>query len=109
MPRCICCVEDRGKRYFLLWSTVVDAPVSDGMELDQFKNYMKALYGTEGWPDLDKSIERAIENGNSFHTPYDKTFEDFIKGNRAGQDEEELTLKQLIKFYIRDPIRNKTA
>jgi hypothetical protein len=41
MGRFICKFEDKDDVYYLEWSTVVDAPVTFGMSLEEFKEYYR--------------------------------------------------------------------
>jgi hypothetical protein len=51
MPRYIVRLTDSraNKDYYLFWSTVVDAPVSDGIGLEEFKKEYKEEYIMESW------------------------------------------------------------
>lgn len=101
MPRYIVKLED----YYFEWSTIVDAPVTFGMKLDEFKEYYQEAYGTEGMRDLDYRLERVEMFETSSITP--TTIKEMIKGNRAGPDETELTIDEILKAYcLREPIRN---
>lgn len=97
-----------GKEWYVEWSTVVDAPVTFGMNREELIEY---LFEQEGykWHDLDdprilEIIERDVSNrleridqkGTSF---YHYRSADFIKYNRAGKNETRLDLNQLIDWY----------
>lgn len=97
MGRCIVSVLDNeGERRYLEWSTVVDAPVTYGMTLDEFVTYYRDRYGLESLRDLPRRLEQAIVHGTSSH--YHKSLEQLIEGNHAG-DEEPLTLAEIIDTY----------
>lgn len=61
MPRYI--VKIAGK--YLEWSTVVDAHVTYPMTLDEFREYYKERYGTEGMRDLGDRLGRVETRGTS--------------------------------------------
>jgi hypothetical protein len=39
MPTYICKFQDGEKAYYLEWSTIVDAPITTGMSLQEFKQH----------------------------------------------------------------------
>jgi hypothetical protein len=82
--------------YYLMWSTVVDAPVTYGMKLDEFKDWYLKEYGRSGMLDLEDRLDRVEEAGTS---ALDEDIESLLSGNRAGDDEEELTLDELYRRY----------
>jgi hypothetical protein len=83
------------KGYFFEWSSVVDAPVTEAMNQEEFEEYYKDEYGANGMQDLPKRLKRAINNGTSC---IDKmTVEECIEGNRAGKDGTELSFKEVLK------------
>ncbi len=84
---------------FVEWSTVVDAPVSEAMNLDELSGYIRNRYGEEGIDQLPARIARAVEKGTSCIGP-SYTFDDIVAGNRAGPDEAELSRDELIAEYF---------
>ena len=54
----------RGDRY-LEWSTIVDAPVTYGMPLDEFTAYYRDQYGAEGMRALPERMARVEAKGTS--------------------------------------------
>lgn len=91
--------------YYLEWSTIVDAPTTFGMKLDEFKKYYRQRYGTEGMKELPERLERVEKKGTSFHE--DTSYKETIRGNRAGPDESKLSEAEIVKAYcLQKPIRN---
>jgi hypothetical protein len=84
-----------GSKY-VEWSTVVDAPVTYGMTLEELTSYIAQQYGADGVAILPERLERLAATGTS---SYNDTAESVIKGNRAGPGETELSMEQLIKQY----------
>ena len=79
---------------FFEWSTVVDAPVTYGMTEAEMREHHKLFYGVgEG---VDERIDRAIEKGTSSWT--EPSLESLIFHNRAGPDEAEITLDEIMKL-----------
>ena len=92
------------ENYFLEWSTVVDAPVSFGMSLDELKEYIKAEYGNEGMIMLPERLQRIEKTGTS---AIGYNVNQVIQGNRAGPKESKLTKKEIYEAYCQQkPIRN---
>ncbi len=101
MPRYICKFRDGDKDYYMEWSTVVDAPVTFGMSLEEFKEHYKEEYGNQGMRmEFEERMKRVEEKGTS--SRLDDSVEDMIQGNRAGKDETCLTVEQIIEGYCRN-------
>ena len=89
-----------GTDYYLEWSTVVDAPTTYGMTLEEFKAYYLGEYGRANMGDLTERLERCDDNGVS--SRIHKSRAEVISCNRAGENETELTLEQIIDKYVRN-------
>ena len=94
MPRSILYFKKIDK--FITWSTIVDAPVTWFMNESQYRKYYKEEYGRTGMDGLDKKIEDAKNTGSNW-AGY--SLEDVITGNRAGEDETDLSEDEIIKEY----------
>ena len=100
MGRFIVKLMDGAKPYYLEWSTVIDAPVTYGMSLREFREYYRARYGSSGMEALEKRMERVHEKGTS--AMIYESAEDVVGGyNRAGDGETCLTVEQVIAHYCR--------
>ena len=73
MPRFILKIEDNSKEYYMEYSTVVDAPITYGMDLETFKRYWKEEYGRQGEGRFNRSLSRSkpTEYVEDFHTKED--------------------------------------
>ena len=92
--------------HYLEWSTVVDAPVTFGMLLPEFRDYYQDKYGEHGMRDLDGRLERVEAKGSSYHR-IDEDVESVIAGNRAGPGESQLTRDEIYLAYcLGTPIRD---
>ena len=100
MPSFIICLKDGRKKWFLEWSTIVDAPTSKGMKYDEFCEWYVERYGTASRSDLYERMERAKTRGTS--SMVGDTVESLIAGNRAGPNEKTLTLQQIIDRYCKE-------
>lgn len=96
MSRIIVKLKDRKHNYYLEWSTVVDAPVTNGMSLDEFKRYYKREYGKRGTEELKTRLPRVETGGCS---SFVLSLEDVLDNNKAGENEKHLTKKEILKKY----------
>lgn len=85
------------KKYYLEWSSVVDAPITYGMTLAEFKKYYKKKYGSNSMTNLEERLKRVEKNGTSCQLG--DTIKDFISTNRAGNRGGKLSEKDLIENY----------
>ena len=91
--------------FYFEWSAIVDAPVTFGMKLDEFREYYKERYGTEGMEGLQERLDRVGKNGTSSFMS--DSAEDEMEANRAGPDECELSCSEIFQAYcLRQPIRD---
>jgi hypothetical protein len=107
MPRCIAKLTDKecGKDYYLEWSSVVDAPVTQGVSLSVFKEYYLKTYGTNSESLLVERLKRVEKQGTS--CMLGSPIEELVSGNRAGVEESEMTIDELIRSYCRCKNNNK--
>ena len=84
---------------YLEWGTIVDAPVTFGMPLEEFKEYYREEYGSQGMRDLDTRLARADERGTSSHV--DENADEVMWLNRAGPGESSLSRDEIVEFYVR--------
>ena len=95
-------IDQKTKRdYYLEWSTVVDAPVTNGMDLNEFQEYYKKEYGVAGYRELESRLKRVQDTGHS--SSIECELQDIISNNRAGENESELTIDQILKQYCLNP------
>lgn len=83
--------------YFFEWSTVTDAPCTTGASRAEFEEYYREQYGEQGARSLPERLDRAIKYGTSSIEPM--SVHDLIAGNRAGPNETELSLDEIIRIY----------
>lgn len=101
MPNYIVRLDKGDKEWYLEWSTVVDAPVTCGMSLEDFVRYYEGRYGASSASNLPARLERVAEKGTSAHN-YNNV-DKLISFNRAGKDEACLTKDELIYKYCEHP------
>jgi hypothetical protein len=95
MPRYLCHHEG----WFFEWSTVVDAPVTLGMRFQEFKDYYMENYGEKQKGEFPDRIKRALRNGTSYAAGDGMTLAELVSVNRAGHNETNLTLDEVIRIY----------
>lgn len=98
--------KETKKDYYLEWSTVVDAPVTFGMSIDDFKSYYRRRYGEDAIAKLPERLERVEAKGTSSMT---ETLAELIKLNRAGEAENELDYDDIVEDYCDYPRKQHEA
>ena len=101
MPRYIVKLHD----YLFEFSTIVDAPVTWGMTLPEFKKYYRDEYGRDGYRHLEERLQRVFRWGTSYQ--WGNSPHDILWLNRAGPDENRLTVEEIYRAYcLKQPIRD---
>jgi len=104
MSRIIVKLDGKAGPRYLEWSTVVDAPVTFGMTLEEFRDYYRDEYGRRGMAELERRLARVEAQGSSAHEG--SAAEDVIAGNRAGPNDRRLSRAEIYRAYcLREPIR----
>ncbi len=98
MPRYIVKLTDENVDYYMEWSTIVDAPITFGMSLEEFKEYYQEEYGRRGMEDeFENRMKRVEKKGTS--SIIDSSVEAVISCNLAGDEGECLTRQEIIQKY----------
>jgi hypothetical protein len=85
------------ERPYVEWSSIVDAPITRGMSVDELRAYVKEQYGNEGLRELPARLRRCEIDGTS--SLRRESAEEVILCNRAGQGETRLTMAQIVDYY----------
>jgi hypothetical protein len=85
------------KEHYLMWSTIVDAPISEGMNLKQLKRWIRSRYGQEGINELPARLARVDKKGTSSFD--EESAESTIWLNRAGPEERPMTIVGIYHRY----------
>ena len=93
MPKYIIKIKDK----YLEWSTVVDAPVTYGLSLEEFTKYYAEEYGQQGMRGLPDRLKRVESKGTS--SMLDDSIESLISGNTLASDGAKLTLDEIYQVY----------
>lgn len=93
MGRCII----KLKGYYLIWSSIVDAPITHGMTIDELTEFIRDEYGNEGLRRLPNRLAKVEEYGTSAWPRY--SVDALISLNRAGPSGSRLSKKQLYAQY----------
>lgn len=101
MSRLIVKLTDGNDSFYLEWSSVVDAPVTPGMSLEDFTEHIRWRYGMEGIKALPERMERVEKYGTC--SVYGETATEAMSFNRAGESETRLTYTQILNSYCRNP------
>lgn len=100
MPRTTIKLTKDDQSWYLLWSTVVDAPVTYGMDWEEYMDFIRQEEGQEGINRLLSRKGRLEEVGVTGLGWKDVA--DVVTINRAGPDETELSLDEIIQKYCID-------
>lgn len=103
MPRYIIKIHDDkfNRDYYMEWSTVVDAPVTYGCNLEEFTEYFRNEYGRQGMEGFDERIKRVEEKGISAYPPFDN-LESLLELNQAGEKGICLSKEGILERYCRN-------
>lgn len=84
---------------YLVWSSIVDAPITFGMTRDEFEGYYQEEHGLAGMRGLPHRMARVEARGTSAHDDLD--VDDTIWLNRAGPAEISLNKAEIIEWFCR--------
>lgn len=90
----------KDREYYLLWSTVTDAPVTSGGNLKKMKAYILKKKGEEGLADFEQSLPWLEEYHHNIQWDKGRLITK-IGLNRAGRNESSLNYQQLIETYCK--------
>lgn len=91
------------KDYYLRWSDSVDAPISYGMSLEEFKESYKEEFGKSGLAGLEDRLLRVEKTGSSGHPPFG-CFENLLSSNKAGKNRQHAEIDEILELYCRNHI-----
>ncbi len=84
---------------YIEWSTVADGPVTYVCTRKQMGEHLTHTARDESDNyQVEQRLERADKYGSSLHKP--TTAQEILAGNRAGPNESELTLDQIISSLV---------
>lgn len=99
MPDFIIKIKDR----YFIWSTIVDAPLYGGMDLETLQKYTILLFGDIGLHNLPMRLERVEKTGTSQHY---SNLEMVLATNRAGDGEKHLTSDEIYDNYGKENLED---
>jgi hypothetical protein len=85
----ICKVDDKGEERFLVWSSIVDAPISFPLTKDEFVEFLLEDARMRAREDAARMLARTSD------------LADVLCVNRAGPGESRLTEDEVMEFYVR--------
>ena len=91
--------DKTNKDYYLEWSSVIDAPTTYGLELEEFKRHYAAQYGALGIEALPKLLAQVENTGTS---SFFQDIQGLLNYNRAGDDREHLDKEGILDNYCRN-------
>lgn len=103
MPRYIIKLDDKklNRSYYIEWSTIVDAPVTWGLTLDELKDYYQSQYGLNGMEGFDQMMLRVEQKGVSAYPPFDN-LNSLLSVNRAAPGGRHASIEYILENYCRN-------
>lgn len=92
-------VDDNGEERFLVWSSVVDAPISFALTAKEFGEFVVHDAVRDARETAARMLQRARETGTSSRMV--SSLADVLCVNRAGPRESKLTKDEVLEFYVR--------
>ena len=98
-------MEIKIKDKYFYWSTIVDAPITKGMSLEEFrKRYIEECRRSGHKNQFNKTIKTlekcSVSNGIGWNAY--NTLEDAIIPNRAGDNEKSISIEEIYEKYTGD-------
>lgn len=85
---------------YLIWSSIVDAPITMGWTLEELTDHVREESGRRGLDELPARLARVEQKGTS--ATQDDHVVDTIWLNRAGAGETCMSIDQIIEYYVRN-------
>ena len=98
MPHGILRIQRGDETRYLMWSTIVDAPISYALTEAEVIQFIREDAADTAERSGRPHLERAKAHGTSWHH-HGRNADDMIANNRAGDDETTLTLAEIIDRY----------
>lgn len=96
MPRIVAKFPTPDGDRYLVWSTIVDAPITFGMELDDLIDWLRENMGKDY---SERFVETRLPRIERTGTSSGETIAELIVVNRAGAGSTRLTLGQITDFF----------
>ena len=81
---------------YVIWSTIVDAPITFILNKEEIIKYLEAMYPNPK-ENHQERVDRADQYGTSAQLKM--STEELLQGNRAGPKETELSLEEILEQY----------
>lgn len=101
MARFVIKLQDQKNTWYLVWSTVVDAPITIGMTSGELRKWWKKEYGDHELIDFDARIMPHVKAYGHSATYHKGSVEDLITPNRAGPEESNIGISEIINHYCK--------
>jgi len=98
MPRFIIKLDTPDGPFYCEWSTASDAPATYLLTREELKTYIQEEYGRQGSLDFEERMSLVERQGHSIQRD-GVSVESLVAHNRAGPDEECLSIEEIIELY----------
>ena len=92
MPNYIIKIKDK----YFEWSTIVDAPITNSMTIEELERYISVSQGDEGIRKLPERMVRVNAKGCS---SLRDDLGALLESNRAGENETSITAEEIYERY----------
>lgn len=96
MPRYILKLQGKKKTSYMVYSTIVDAPIVYDMTADEVREWWQNEYGKEGMRVFDAKMALVEKTGSSIG----EAPKAVLSGNRAGNREGHMKFADIIATYV---------
>ncbi len=96
MPRYVLKIKGKKETRYMIWSTIVDAPILYDMTREDVVKWWKREYGWSGQYGFDHMMKQVEETGSSIN----ESPREIIKCNRAGKNERSMSYENIIACYV---------
>jgi hypothetical protein len=100
MGKAIFRVDDNGKERFLVWSSIVDAPITFACTAEEVTEMLVEDAREDAERMAQDMIDRARVTGSSSRRGF-ITLADVVAANHAGPSGSALTEDEIVEFYVR--------
>ena len=96
MPHYVLKIKGKERTRYMIWSTIVDAPIYYDMDYEDVRKYWNEQFGRQGMLGFKRMMEEVEKTGSSIG----QSPREIIKGNRAGKNERPLSYDRIVACCV---------
>ena len=90
--------EEHKKNNYLIWSAIYDRPITEALDLKEFKRLYKKTHGKVDIDKFDNRMKHVEKKGTS---EFGATLDTYFIHNHAGDKGEHISKEQILNKYCR--------